>query len=81
MLYQVQLDLGGVIAHGTVVIAGFMIYRTLLLLQVLKEREVSLEEWFGSTVDYRQESLHPCHPTILVQMLESVLIRCCLAYI
>ena len=41
MLYQVQLDLGGVIAHGTVVIAGFRIHSTLLLLQVLKEGEVS----------------------------------------
>ena len=35
VLHQVQLDLGGVIAQGTVVTAGFRIYRALLLLQVL----------------------------------------------
>lgn len=37
MLYQVQLDLGGVIAQSTVVIAGLGIYCALVLLQVLKE--------------------------------------------
>lgn len=37
MLHQVQLDLGGVIAQSTVVIAGLGIYCALVLLQVLKE--------------------------------------------
>lgn len=59
VLYQVQLDLGGVIAHGTVVIAGFGIHRALLLLQVLKERDVSLEQCCGPVVGNGQESPPP----------------------
>lgn len=42
MLYQVQLDLGGVVAQSTVVIAGLRIYCALVLLQVLKESKWSL---------------------------------------
>lgn len=61
VLHQVQLDLGGVIAHGTVVIAGLRVDRTLLLLQVLKEREGPLAQ--GFTLPGVTDKSHPTRAT------------------